>query len=392
MLRILSLAGLTPDEFDIFVSYAHKDDSDGWIGALLDAIRAEHHAFTSVPLRIFFDREAIRDMADWEHRILTGLRSAKLFLAVLSPAYVASPFCRREWQTYLDHELGLAVPGYDGLATVYTVTVPGFMEAAAEAAVDKMLANLSIRQCTDVRPWRIEGIAALLRRDAVRDRLRLLDDEIDQRLRRMAQVTSSMAVNLPAHNRNFVGRHDELRQLREIVACNRIGAIAAVRGLGGIGKTALAYEYAHTFAEFLPGGRLVLRRGCHGFPCYRRRSAPRRAGHVELSDDEKRSYDLSFPRMWNVLKGRGRSLLVLDNLDRADLLAGAKQRGILPAGDAVHVVATTRLEADRLEDRQHVQCLLVDALPAEDGLELLKPSASRPATKSGKRPCLWSIG
>jgi F-box protein 11 len=158
MLRILSLAGLTPDEFDLFVSYAHKDDGDGWISALLDAIRAEHHAFTSVPLRIFFDREAIRDMADWEHRILIGLRSAKVMLAVLSPAYVASPFCRREWQTYLDHELALALPG-DGIAPLYTVTVLGF-EQAAEAAVDQMLANLSRRQYLDVRPWRAEGIAA----------------------------------------------------------------------------------------------------------------------------------------------------------------------------------------------------------------------------------------
>src|SRR5206468_11511184 len=62
MLRILSLAGLTPDEFDLFVSYAHKDDADGWVAALLGALRAEHHQFTNVPLPIFFDREAIRDI------------------------------------------------------------------------------------------------------------------------------------------------------------------------------------------------------------------------------------------------------------------------------------------------------------------------------------------
>ena len=48
-----------------------------------------------------------------------------------------------------------------------------------------------------------------------RQRLRLLDAAIDERLRRAAQASSSAAVNLPAHNRNFVGRHDELRQLRE---------------------------------------------------------------------------------------------------------------------------------------------------------------------------------
>ena len=47
---------------------------------------------------------------------------------------------------------------------------------------------------------------------------------------------------MPPHNRNFVGRVDELRRLRETLALDRVGAIAAVNGLGGMGKTALAFE------------------------------------------------------------------------------------------------------------------------------------------------------
>src|SRR5207247_6647877 len=125
MLRILSLAGLTPDEFDLFVSYAHTDDHNGWVSALIEAIRAEHAQFTNVPLRTFFDREAIRDMDDWEHRILAGLRTAKVLLAVLSPHYVASAFCRREWATYLEHEQARTLPG-EGITPLYTIQVPEF--------------------------------------------------------------------------------------------------------------------------------------------------------------------------------------------------------------------------------------------------------------------------
>jgi tetratricopeptide (TPR) repeat protein len=369
MLRILSLAGLTPDEFDLFVSYAHADDADGWVSALVEAVRAEHREFTNVPLRVFFDRESIRDLADWEHRILSGLRSARVMLAVLSPAYVTSAFCRREWETYVDHELALTMPG-DGIAPVYTVTVPGF-EGDAGAALDRMLADLRRRQYLDARPWRAEGVSAL-RREDVRRRLQLLDQEIDERLRRAARVSSSPAVNMPAHNRNFVGRQDELRRLREVVACGRVGAIGAVQGLGGIGKTALAHEYAHAFAECYPGGRFVLR--AEGAADFRAVVVDQLRGElgVELSDDEKKSLDLAFPRVWGRLRGGGRSLLVLDNLDRPELLAEARRRGVLPAGDDVHVVATTRLEPGRLEDRQLVQCLLLEALAAEDGLELLR--------------------
>jgi hypothetical protein len=368
MLRLLALAGLTPGEFDLFVSYARQDDHDGWVAAFVDAIRAEHARFTNVPLRIFFDREAIRTMDDWEHRILTGLRSAKVMLAVLSPSYAASDFCRREWETYLEHELALALPG-DGIAPIYTVTVPGFADGTATA--DRLLADLFRRQYVDARPWRTEGAAAL-RRKEVRRRLQVLEQEIDDQLRRAARAASSLTHALPGHNPNFVGRHDELRRLREILAFNQAGAIAAVQGIGGIGKAALAFEYAHGFAEHYPGGRFVLR--AEGAEDFRAAVVDqlRAVLGVELSDDEKKCYDLSFPRVWAALRGRGRSLLVLDNLDRPELLTGAKRSGVLPAGDAVHVVATTRLEPGRLEDRENVRCLLVDALPPEDGLRLLR--------------------
>jgi 8-oxo-dGTP pyrophosphatase MutT (NUDIX family) len=54
-----------------------------------------------------------------------------------------------------------------------------------------------------------------------------------------------------------------------------------------------------------------------------------------VSNNEKSS-DLSFPCVWSALKGRGPSLVVLDNLGWPELLGGAKRLGVLPAGDAVH--------------------------------------------------------
>jgi hypothetical protein len=98
-------------------------------------------------------------MDDWEHRILTGLRSAKIMLAVLSPYYVASAFCRREYSTYLDHELALTLPG-DGITPIYTVTVPGFEDGTA---ADRMLENLGRRQDVDARPCFRAAVVVRLR-------------------------------------------------------------------------------------------------------------------------------------------------------------------------------------------------------------------------------------
>ena len=73
--------------WDLFVSYAHADDHDGWLTELIKAIRAEHAEFTPTPLRVFFDRDEIRSMDDWQRRIFDGLHASRLMLAVLSEDY-----------------------------------------------------------------------------------------------------------------------------------------------------------------------------------------------------------------------------------------------------------------------------------------------------------------
>jgi len=77
--------------FEIFISYAHKDNvpvaaqSIGWVTALRDQILADQRQLSTEPLVIFFDTDDIRDMDDWEHRILGALRYSRILLVCLSP-------------------------------------------------------------------------------------------------------------------------------------------------------------------------------------------------------------------------------------------------------------------------------------------------------------------
>jgi hypothetical protein len=55
--------------------------------------------------------------------------------------------------------------------------------------------------------------------------------------------------NIPARNPGFTGRDDLLEAVRERLLAGDKAVVQALHGMGGVGKTQLATEYAHRFAE-----------------------------------------------------------------------------------------------------------------------------------------------
>jgi len=55
--------------------------------------------------------------------------------------------------------------------------------------------------------------------------------------------------NIPARNLGFIGREGLLAAVRERLAAGDRAVVQALQGMGGVGKTQLAIEYAHRFAD-----------------------------------------------------------------------------------------------------------------------------------------------
>src|SRR5207247_10871602 len=103
-------------------------------------------------------------MDDWRQKIQRSLRDSQVFLAVLSPHYlaspIASPYCRWEWEDYVRYEAMRQTPG-EGIAPVIFVTLPEATDPKSDQALARWIDEIQCRQTFDLRPWHDAGEEAL---------------------------------------------------------------------------------------------------------------------------------------------------------------------------------------------------------------------------------------
>ena len=118
---------------------APKHSDGGQVTALKAQIESSFRAFAGRDLPVFFDTHEIAGMDDWRQKIQRSLRDSQVFLAVLSPNYLASPYCRWEWEDYVRCEAMRQSLG-EGIAPVFFVT----LSDTADPKTDQALAAILI--------------------------------------------------------------------------------------------------------------------------------------------------------------------------------------------------------------------------------------------------------
>jgi tetratricopeptide (TPR) repeat protein len=162
--------------------------------------------------------------------------------------------------------------------------------------------------------------------------------------------------NIPARNPNFTGRDGLLERLhKELCADGAVVSVHALRGMGGVGKTQLAIEYAHRFADEYDVAWWV--------PSEQPGLIPHHLARLgsALGMPETPELAALAEQVVARLRERPRWLLVFDNADDPEVL-----RPYLP-GRSGHVVITTR----RTGFSGLGQVLDVDILPRQESVALL---------------------
>src|SRR5215471_2481484 len=173
----------------------------------------------------------------------------------------------------------------------------------------------------------------------------------------------------------FVGREEELRELAQSLtpgAGTMVGVHAAVTGLGGVGKTQLAIEYAHRYGRRYPGGVFWLNMegadnainevaACGGpegmdLPRFNELKTPEQAATVR--------------KQWQ--EGEQARLLIFDNAEDPEVVKSWR-----PVTGSCSVLITSRRQDWPLD--MGVQALPVETLPRPNSLEMLQKARPKVA-------------
>ena len=309
----------SPGGWDFFVSYTQADRAWAeWIAWILEEDGR----------RVLIQAWDFVSGTNWVQSMQAGTRDAARTIAVLSGEYLTSVFGGAEWQAAWASDpagtgrklLTVRVadcnrPGL--LATVVGVDLFGLSETAAKARLRDMVSTaIKGRAKPEVQPG-FPGAGRAMPQAA------------------RFPGALPQVWNVPARNPNFTGRRGELKQLTRALAAGA-ATVHSLHGMGGVGKTQLATEYAHAHAADYDLVWWVAAEEPAAIPDQFAALADRLG--VDLAADPEAVRALVHDRLRTVPGW----LLIFDNADQIEDIRPWLPGGPLPLGIPGHVIVTTR--------------------------------------------------
>ncbi|MEU8239065.1 FxSxx-COOH system tetratricopeptide repeat protein [Actinoplanes missouriensis] len=320
---------------DFFISYASENRVWAeWIAAQLE----------SAGYSTIYQAADFRPGRDFVHEMHDAVSSAERTIAVLTPAYLRSEFGEAEWRTVFARDpsgtKGLLIPvrvqPCDPSGLLTTRVYVDLVDVDEQVARKKLLAA------------------------AEKNRPRPAGGGFPAAARRFPGA-GPVVSNLPGRNRVFTGRAELIDAMYAGLRSDAQGAAAvvseAVHGLGGVGKTTLAIEYASRFRSDYELVWWIDAEQPATVPT-QLAALGRRLGLPETADERD-----AVAAVFAELQGRSRWLLIYDNAEQP-----ASVTPLIPTGGNGHVLVTSRWPAWR----RHAHAVAVSVWPRAESVAFLR--------------------
>ena len=130
--------------WDVYVSYTRSALLEDWIAQFLNILESELEMRLG-RASIFFERQEVMLGASWPDQLAEALRSSRLLLAFLTPAYFQSRWNVAEWRTFEERER----------LTELELTEPSLILPVALRGMELYPTEMRNRQILDVSQWAI---------------------------------------------------------------------------------------------------------------------------------------------------------------------------------------------------------------------------------------------
>ncbi len=332
---------------EIFCCYAHEDEM--WLRKLethLSLLKRQK------VISLWHDRLVVPG-TDWAKTIDTHLETASVILLFISAHFFASDYC---YGIEMQRAMARQEAGEVQVVPILVRPVDW---------TDAPFAHLQVLP-TDGRPimsWPNEETAMA---DVAVGIRRAIVEELPQLTASAPRTAFPKIWNIPyPRNTFFLGRESELAQVRQQLQTGQATALSqpqAISGLGGIGKTQLALEYAYRYRQDYQAVLWARAESADALIS----SYISLAALLQLPKSEAKEQDISVQAVKKWLQTHCGWLLILDNADELALLPD-----FLPPILGGHLLLTTRATATgRLAHRLEVKILL----PEQGALFLLRRS------------------
>jgi tetratricopeptide (TPR) repeat protein len=348
-----------PYRTHLFVSYSHRDQV--WLDQIRGTFASEKRNF-----RIgYWDDGELSPGGFWRQEVLKAIEHAKVALLLVSPNFLQSRFIMQEEVPRILQAVddGMTVLWVPLFGTFYGPDAPAEMASLAELQA----ATSSMTPLADLFPGQLRAtLLALCQRV--------------QRLLNPHRVPRNLP--FPSIGNLFKGRDEDLAQLAARLRQTGSAAIVqpeTVTGMGGIGKTRLALEYAWRHADDFTAFLFVSANTPNDFATnFARLSEP-----LDLPEYRYGKQDDQHAAVLCWLQQNGNWLLILDNVDTPEAVGAVKQ--LVASLHGGQVLITSRIAGPKWGSS--VRQLSLDVISAEDAVAFLLESTAgqRPARPDDTR-------